>query len=86
MHRSWTSHPLAGFAVWNWLVFLLVSRNKCHCVIKFFQKQNVCCVCQIGCSFRSGTILLTPRSSFPLFQSPFTGHLLSPRPCVVSGA
>lgn len=64
MLASQTSHPLAGLAVWDCVVFLLVSMNKCHCVIKFFQKQNVCCVCQIGCSFRSGSTLPTPHSSF----------------------
>lgn len=75
------SSPLAGLAVWDHVPLLLVSMNKYHCVMKIFQKQNVCCVCQIGCSFRSGSTLPTPHSSFPFFQSPFAGHRLGSRPC-----
>lgn len=69
-----TSHPLAVLAVWDCVVFLLVSMNKCHCVIKFFQKQNVCCVCQLVALLGVGLPCpsCTPQS---VFQSPLTGHL-----------
>lgn len=39
MLLSRTSHPLAGSAVWGCVVFLSVSMNECHCVIKFSKSR-----------------------------------------------